>query len=115
MDQALLEARNPVPQQLDFSLPYLHIIKSVLKLVFPVSILILNFYSFACLWNILAPLHEDYTLVINISIPQPPFLGCINHVFLPLPSYWLIHAFSELLLQKKAGRKKKKKKQAETA
>lgn len=73
------------------------------------SILILNFYSFACLWNILAPLHEDYTLVINISIPQPPFLGCINHVFLPLPSYWLIHAFSELLLQKKAGREKKKK------
>ena len=38
MDQALLEASNPVPQQLDFSLPYLHIRKGALKVVFPVSI-----------------------------------------------------------------------------
>ena len=37
MDQVLLEARNPVPQQLDLSLLYLSIIKRALKVVFLVN------------------------------------------------------------------------------
>lgn len=45
MDQALLEARNPVPQQLDFSLLYLNIIKSALKVVFPVN-------NSEAMWNV---------------------------------------------------------------
>ena len=65
------------------------------------NISILHFYSFACLWNISASLYEDYALVINISTPHPHSLGYIKHIFFPLPSDWLIHTFSELLLQEK--------------
>lgn len=72
------------------------------EVVFPVSISgamwnvtglpVLNFYSFACLWNLLASLHEDHALVINILTTQHAlFLKVYPPPFLPLPSCWLIH------------------------
>lgn len=73
MDQPLLEGRDPVPQQLDFSLHYPNFINGALKVVFPVSISgaiwnvtgipVLYFYSPACLWNLLTSLHEDRAVV----------------------------------------------------
>lgn len=114
MDQPLLEARNPVPQQLDFSLPYLNFIKVALKVVFPVNISgaiwsamgisILDFYSSACLWSILASLCEDHALVINISTPQPPFFRVYRPHF-PSPLIWLTDShFPLAVAAEKTGR-----------
>lgn len=106
MDQLLLEARNPVPQQLDFSLYYLKFIKVALKAVFPVNISgqremsVLNVYSSACLQNMLTSLHEGHAPVLNILTPQFPFRGCIN-IFLLLLSGWPIHTVMKIVAAEK--------------
>lgn len=55
------------------------------------GISVLNFYSSACLRNVLTSLHVGCAPVINILALQLLYLGCLNNIFLLLLSGWLIH------------------------